>query len=63
MPYDIVRRDSKFCVVKVGEEDDPIGCHDTRQEAQDQIAAIEANESSLYSELWDIVEKVVDERE
>lgn len=45
MPYTVRKRKDEFCVVK---KDDPdgktFGCHPTEKEAQDQIAAIEANE-------------------
>ena len=45
MPYKIVTRDDKHCIVK---EDDPdgkeFGCHATEKEAQDQMAAMMANE-------------------
>ena len=48
MPYTIEQRESQYCVVK---EDDGtvMGCHDTREEAEDQIAAIEANEGKGYA--------------
>ena len=43
MPYTIVRREDQYCVAK--ESDGSIlGCHDTREEAVDQIAAVEASE-------------------
>lgn len=44
MPYTIVRRDDDYCVAK--ESDGTImGCHSTRTEAIQQIAAIEASEA------------------
>jgi hypothetical protein len=49
MPYDIVEREGKYCVVK---EDDgsTVYCHDSRAEAIDQIAAIEMSESEKMHE-------------
>lgn len=44
MPYDIVERDNKYCVVKEG-SGETVYCHDSRAEAIDQIAAIEMSES------------------
>lgn len=44
MPWQIRKRKDKYCVCKAG-EDTPIpgGCHDTRLEAEDQLAALYAN--------------------
>ncbi len=49
MPYTIVERDGEYCVYKKGvdgPEGESLGCHETREDAQAQIAAIEANETS-----------------
>lgn len=48
MPYHIEERDDEFCVIK-DSDGDVMGCHDTRGEAEDQIAAIEANEEASMS--------------
>lgn len=49
-PYVVVKEDDKWCVYKEGSDGGPVGdtlgCHDTEQEAEDQIAAIWANEES-----------------
>lgn len=62
MPYHIEEEDGKFCVHK---DDDGMnmGCHDTREEAEQQIAAIEANEdgkSSVQPEFKCFAVKAVD---
>jgi hypothetical protein len=53
MPYNIGSRGSYGCsgypVVKEGTSD-VMGCHDTREAAAQQIAAIEANEGKAYKE-------------
>jgi hypothetical protein len=53
MPYNIGSRGSYGCsgypVVKEGTSD-VMGCHDTREAAANQIAAIEANENKAYKE-------------
>lgn len=52
MPYTIVRQDDQYCVAK--ESDGSIlGCHDTREEAADQIAAIESSEGQ--EKLLDVI--------
>lgn len=43
MPYDIVKRKDKFCVVKADTEK-TMGCHDTRDEALKQQRALYAAE-------------------
>jgi len=43
MPYEIKQQDGKWCVYKQG-ADDPVGCHDTQGEAEDQMAALYASE-------------------
>ncbi len=49
MPYTISETDGQFCVYKQDEEGRPagetLGCHATREEAETQIAAIEASEA------------------
>ncbi|HZQ08611.1 MAG TPA: phage major capsid protein [Anaerolineae bacterium] len=46
MPYKVEKKGDKFCVVKEssGEE---IGCHNTKGAAEDQMAALYANEKSV----------------
>ncbi len=47
MPYTIRQREGKFAVVRVGGPLRPqrtVGTHDTREEAEAQIAAIHASE-------------------
>jgi hypothetical protein len=43
MPYDIVKRKGKFCVVKA-DDNKTMGCHDTRDDALDQQRALYASE-------------------
>lgn len=43
MPYKISERDGKFHVHKEGSEES-LGTHDSREEAENQVKAIEANE-------------------
>lgn len=43
MPYDIVKRKEKFCVVKAA-DGKTMGCHDTRDDALDQQRALYAAE-------------------
>lgn len=43
MPWEIVTKDGKHCVVKKG-TDEVEGCHETPEEAKDQMAALYANE-------------------
>lgn len=45
MPYRISSRDGRFCVIKIGDEQN-MGCHPTRAEALAQMRAILANEST-----------------
>lgn len=45
MPYEIVRRRSKYCVKKEGGAIVPGGCHDTHAKAERQMAALYASES------------------
>lgn len=45
MPYTVRKNGSRYCVYKVS-GGDTLGCHDTKKEAVDQIAAIESNEKS-----------------
>jgi hypothetical protein len=60
MPYNIGDKGSYGCsgypVVKEGTTD-IMGCHDTREAAGNQIAAIEANENKFYDEnaIWETV--------
>jgi hypothetical protein len=42
MPYDVVKRDDQYCVIKVDTKE-VIGCHQTREQAIDQIQAIGAS--------------------
>lgn len=48
MPYTIARRDGRYCVYRRGADGEPmgdtLGCHDTRAEAIEQIAAVESAE-------------------
>ena len=55
MPYTIKQNDkSEFCVHKKGEDDKPtgksLGCHKTKKEATDQIAAIESSENKKMTD-------------
>lgn len=50
MPYEIVRRGSQHCVVKQGGSDS-LGCHDSREEALEQMRAILANEMEEIGKL------------
>ena len=45
MPYSVVQRAGRWCVIK---DDDGtlMGCHDTQRQAYAQIAAIEASEGT-----------------
>lgn len=43
MPYDIVKRDGKFCVVKA-DDGRNMGCHETRKDAREQQQALYASE-------------------
>ena len=45
MPNRIGRRGEQYCVIKIG-TDESMGCHDTRTAAEDQRAAILANEEA-----------------
>lgn len=57
MPYTIVRDGSEYCVEKES-DGTRMGCHDTRQEAIDQIAAIEASEAKQLADfLWEWYQK------
>ena len=48
MPYMHVKKDDKYCVHKKGEDGEPmgesLGCHDTKEEAEEQMAALYAAE-------------------
>lgn len=46
MPYEIRRRDNQYCVIKT-EDNQTMGCHDTREDAEAQRRAIHANESAI----------------
>lgn len=48
MPYEIRETDAEFCVHKV-DDDESLGCHETREDAEAQIAAIEAAEAEAES--------------
>jgi HK97 family phage major capsid protein len=47
MPWDIFKKDNEFCVHKIDADGnkigDPLGCHETEKDAQEQIAALHAN--------------------
>lgn len=61
MPYEIVRRENEYCVAK--ESDGTImGCHPTRGEAADQIAAIEASEAERR-QLLEVMLDAISERQ
>jgi hypothetical protein len=52
MPFTIRQRDDQYCVHREFEDGsigDSLGCHDTRNEAVNQIAAIEANENKMIT--------------
>ena len=42
MPYQIIEREGKWCVVLEGAEDQPIGCHDSEADAEAQRRALYA---------------------
>ena len=46
MPYEIVNRDGEYCVI-VEETGQNLGCHPTREEAEDQMQAVAIAEKSL----------------
>lgn len=49
MPYKIEPRDGKFCVVKEKQGNRPqetIYCHNTKQQAEDQMTALRIAESA-----------------
>jgi hypothetical protein len=54
LPYKIVQRDGKYLVYKIDAEEnaigDPLGEHDTEEEAQKQIAALYASEKAEQEE-------------
>lgn len=49
MPYRIIEQDGQFCIIKHAPDGSPIGeplyCHDTRGEAEDQMSALYAAEA------------------
>ena len=47
MPYEIRKRDSEYCVYKV-DGGESLGCHPSRESAQEQINAIYANEAKAF---------------
>ncbi|MFA5636310.1 MAG: hypothetical protein WC977_10465, partial [Anaerovoracaceae bacterium] len=56
MPWQALERDGKWCVYKLdGDEPtgDVLGCHDTKDEAEAQVAALYANENKA-AELDDL---------
>lgn len=46
MPYEIVNRDDEYCVV-VEESGETLGCHPTREEAEDQMQAVAIAEKKM----------------
>jgi len=48
MPWKIVKRSDEFCVVKKA-DDKVVACHDTREEAVRQLAALHASEKNTFS--------------
>lgn len=48
MLYEIVEREGQYCVVKTGEEE-ALGCHESREEAEAQMAALCANEKAVWT--------------
>jgi hypothetical protein len=51
MPYMVMERDGKHCVYKKDEDGKPMGesmgCHDSKESAMEQMAAIHANEGKM----------------
>jgi hypothetical protein len=45
MPYDIIKRDNKFCVIKAGEHQKTLHCYDAKEDAQKYLAALEIHAS------------------
>lgn len=64
MPWSLDKRDGKWCVIK--DSDGSVsGCHDSRTDAIKQQRALYANESrmaSMYQELDEVVEEIVEEQ-
>jgi hypothetical protein len=67
MPWDLEKREGRWCVVKQG-DGEVAGCHDSRADAIKQQRALYANESrmaSMYAELdeqeIDVVEEAIQE--
>ena len=48
MPWKIVKRDDEFCVVKKS-DNKTVACHDTRDMAKRQLAALYASEKNMFS--------------
>jgi len=50
MPYMVQEKENEFCVYKKGDDDkpagDPLGCHPSKEKADEQIAALYANEDT-----------------
>lgn len=64
MPYTIVERDGQFCVYKEDEEGhatgDPLGCHNTKEDAADQIGAIELSEQKNVDTALEVAQEIMD---
>lgn len=60
MPYTIVRQDGEYCVEKEG-DGEIMGCHGTREDAVNQIAAIEASEAEDKAEGYKPTSGMVEE--
>jgi hypothetical protein len=60
MPWTIKKRGEEFCVYKQDSDGDPtgeaLGCHDTRGEAEGQIAALEANVEEMVKRSYVVAE-------
>jgi hypothetical protein len=54
MPYSVRKRDDQYCVIKDSDQS-TLACHATREEAEDQITAIEINENAKT--IFDFIEK------
>lgn len=50
MPYKVFKKDDQWCVYKIDEEDnpmgEPIGCHETEEQATEQMQALYASEKA-----------------
>lgn len=61
MPYRIRQRDNEYCVVKINADDsdgESQGCHETREEAEAQLTALNINVVAEEKEIFDDEESI-----